>query len=194
MPDHSERWRSAVPRDLRADAERNRQRILTVARSALASSDDITMQAIAKRAGVGQGTLYRHFPTREDLLIAVYRGEFAALLGAAQDGLGVSEPPAALRSWLNKLAAFGRTKHSMASLLGTTIRRELHDEQLGPVSRAIELLLTTGKATGDIRADVTAHDVLTLGSFLWQVDPLPPERVHHLLDVLVNGLHPAAGP
>ena len=177
-------------RDLRADAERNREQILAAAKAGLAASDDVTMQALARRAGVGQGTLYRHFPTREDLLIALYRDEFEALLQTAGEVLQAHRPLVAMRLWLNQLADFGRTKSSMASLLGATIRRELHEEQLGPVSRVIEALLAAGRAGGEIRPDLTAHDVLVLGSFLWLLDPAPEDRLPHLLDVLIDGLRP----
>ena len=189
----ADRPRPAARRDLRADAERNRQQILAAAKTALEASDEVTMQALARCAGVGQGTLYRHFPTREDLLIALYRDEFDTLLATAGEVLQAHRPLVAMRLWLNRLADFGRTKSSMASLLGATIRRELHEEQLGPVSRAIEGMLSAGRASGEIRPDLTAHDVLALGSFLWLLDPAPEGRLGHLLDVLLDGLRrPAA--
>src|ERR1700678_3448967 len=112
----------SVPPRPRSDAARNRQRLLDVARAALAGDGESTMQSIAKTAGVGQGTIYRHFPTREALLLEVYRDDFDALVVAAHGLLKDNAPDHALRLWLDDLAVFGRKKHALADVLDAATR------------------------------------------------------------------------
>jgi len=117
----SQSGQASAPRP-RSDAARNRQRLLDVARAALAGDGETTMQSIAKSAGVGQGTIYRHFPTREALLLEVYKADFDALVAAAYDLLERHAPDAALRLWLDELAVFGRKKHALADVLDAATR------------------------------------------------------------------------
>ena len=172
----------------RVDAERNRAHLIEVAREALESSGQTTMQSIARTAGVGQGTLYRHFATREALLLEVYQGSFARLVEAV-DVLLASQPPAvALRSWLDELARFGREKHALAEVLDAASRHELHDRQYAPILDAIGRLLDAGAVAGSLRRDVRPDEVLPLVGFLWHLDTSNDERIPHLLDVVVDGL------
>jgi len=175
---------TTVPEKTRADAGRNRQRILAVARDALAESTGATMQSIAKAAGIGQGTLYRHFPTREDLLLVVYRADFDELVAAAPALLAAYPPVEALRRWLDRLASFGKLKHGLADVFRTATKTALHGEQYGPVLAAITLLLDAAKAAGELRPDVDAQDLLQLVGFLWHTDV----AADHLLDVVMDGL------
>lgn len=173
----------------RADAEQNRQRIIEAARRALAHRSDATLQAIAREAGVGQGTLYRHFPTREALLVTVYRTDLHELLDAA-DALLRSDPPiTALRRWLDRLARYGRIKHGAAEAVRATTRADLSEEYYAQTVAVIDTLLTAGQKAGQIRADVEAEEVLLLVGFLWRV---PNEnwqtRTAHLLDLVLDGL------
>src|ERR1700743_3729955 len=108
---------SAGPARRRAAAARNRERVLDVARAALAGDGETTMQAIAKAAGVGQGTLYRHFPTREALLLEGYTHDFDPPVAPAYDLVRASPPDVAFRRWLDELAVFGRKKHALADVL-----------------------------------------------------------------------------
>jgi AcrR family transcriptional regulator len=186
-----------VPPRRRTDAERNRRRLLEVARAALEDSGETTMQAIAKAAGVGQATLYRHFPTREALLLEVYADDFERLLDAAQTLLRAHRPAIALRLWLDELAVFGRKKHALADVLDSAVRAELHDAQYDRIIAAIAALLDAGKAAGELREDIRSDELLPLVSFLWQLDTRHDPRIPHLLDLVTNGIsrvgEPSAG-
>ena len=175
---------------MRADAEQNRERILEVARTALKASSAASLQSIAKAAGVGQGTLYRHFPSREALLIAVYRHDLDELVAAAPVLLAEHGPVEALRRWFERLAAYGRIKHGVAQAVEAATRADLSGEYYAPVCAAITLLLDAGKAAGSLRDDVDAEDVLQLVGFLWRDDfGVDREaRTRHLLSVVMDGL------
>lgn len=177
---------------MRADAEQNRERILEVARTALKASSDASLQSIAKAAGVGQGTLYRHFPSREALLIAVYRHDLDELIDAAPALLEAHAPGEALRQWFERLAAYGRIKHGVAQAVEAATRADLSGAYYGPVIKAITLLLDAGKAAGALREDVDAEDVLQLVGFLWRADfgADREARTRHLLTLVMAGLKP----
>jgi AcrR family transcriptional regulator len=172
----------------RSDAEQNRRRLLEVARSALETSGVTSMQSIAKAAGVGQGTLYRHFPTREALLLEVYQDDFARLVEAAPALLRAQPPVRALRLWLDELAVFGREKHALADVLDAATRDELHNRQYDRILAAIAALLDAGKQAEQVRPDIRPDELLPLVSFLWQLDTSQDTRIPHLLDVVVDGL------
>lgn len=174
-----------VPR-VRADAAQNRQKLLDVARAALAGDGETTMQSIAKTAGVGQGTIYRHFPTREALLLEVYKEDFDALVAAAYELLERDSADIALRRWLDELAVFGRKKHALADVLDAATRAELHDEQYERIIAAIDAILRSGADAGVLRPDLRPDEVLPLVSFLWQLDTRSDERIPHLLDLVVD--------
>src|ERR1043166_3375707 len=113
---------AATPRPLRADARRNRDRLLDAAVRAFSQDGaDVTLDTIAKRAGVGIGTLYRHFPTREALVEAVYRNELARLCDAVDGLLETLPPDKAMRSWMDHFADYMATKHGMADALRAVI-------------------------------------------------------------------------
>lgn len=153
----------------RADAQRNRSVILDVAYAAFADDPGASLNAIAKQAGVGPGTLYRHFPTREALLLAVYQQEIEAL-GAAVGRFLEDQPPLeAFRSWARKLAELVRIKHGLGEALASPSAQAVIDSTYGPVTAAIAGLLEAGQASGDIRAGVDPGDVLLLLSALWRV-------------------------
>ncbi len=175
---------------LRSDAEQNRARILDVARAALAAAGDVTLNSIAKQAGVGQGTLYRHFPTREALVLAVYRQDVGELVDAAATLLAEHEPWEALRLWFDRLATFGRIKHGLAGVLHAATRADLSSEHYQPVIDAIDRLLHACQADGGMRADVDAEEVLMLVSFLWHSDTDTDwqRRSQHMLRIVLDGL------
>lgn len=179
----------ALPR--RADAARNRERILHAARTALTAADDIdavTMHAVAQAAGVGQGTMYRHFPTREDLVLAVYHTDVEHLLAAAVELSDTHAPREAMRRWLTQLAAYGRVKRGVSQVVLAAATRRAITEQWRPlVLDAVQLLLNAGAHTGELRSDVDAEDVWPLLGFLWQ-EPLPAERAERLVAVVLDGL------
>jgi len=106
---------------MRADARRNRERLLEVAVDALTGDADVPLDAIARGAGVGIGTLYRHFPTREALVEAAYRSELDRLCAAAPELLGTRPPDAALRAWMDRFVDYMTTKRGMAGALRAVI-------------------------------------------------------------------------
>lgn len=188
MPDADAAKKERVPK--RADAELNRTRVLDAARQALDASAEISMHAIARDAGVGPGTLYRHFPNREALIMAVHRTDVAELVDVAPALLREHPPIMALRAWLDRLAAYGRLKHGLVDALHAVMRAQLAQEGYEPVIGAIDLLLTAARKSGDVRPDVDAEEVLLLTSFLWRLD-LDEEwdaRSTHLLDLVLEGL------
>ncbi len=179
---------SASPSPRRADAARNRAHLIDVARTALLLDPATTMQSMARRAGVGQGTLYRHFPTRETLLAEVYREDFQGLIGSARALAESWDQHTALRTWLDELATFGYQKHALSDVLDAATRQQLHDEQYDDIVTAIGSLLEAGVREGVLRADVTPADLLALVAFLWQIGRAGADRVPHLLDLVVDGL------
>lgn len=173
----------------RVDATQNRKRIIEAARSALAESDDVRLNAIAKRAGVGQGTLYRHFPTREDLLAQVYRQDVVELAAAAHVLLDEHEPVVALERWFDRLAGYARIKRGVLAALQASAVRDLAAESHAPISEAVTRLLDAGKASGALRADVDARDVLLLIGYLTRLDDEEwSPRARHLLGIVLDGL------
>ena len=182
-------------RGMRSDATRNRALIVSVARDVLAGDGDATMHAIAKAASVGQGTLYRHFPTREALVMAVHRSDISGLVAAAPALLDQHEPVVALRMWLDQLAQYGRIKRGLASALHTVMHDQLMTEGYAPVLDALAVLLHAGVLRGQVRADVTADEAMLLLGFLWriEVDEDWSSRTTRMLDLVVDGLRPISG-
>jgi AcrR family transcriptional regulator len=174
----------------RSDAEDNRARIIEIARAAFTSAPDATLQSIAKAAGVGQGTMYRHFANREALLLAVYRQDVEALVDAAAPLLKEHEPVEALRLWFGRLAAYGRIKHGASLAVEAATRADLGSQYYPPVIGALDRLLGAGKAAKQLRPDIDADAVLLLVSFLWRSDNGPDwqERAAHMLGIVIDGL------
>ena len=156
---------------LRADARGNRARILEVARTALADDPAATLNSIAKSAGVGQGTLYRHFPTREALVLGVYREEIDDLVGLAPTLLMQQRPLEAFRLWCGELARLGRVKHGIADVLHAIISEQDFEQTYLPVVGAVTLMMKACETTGQIRPGVQPADFLMLLQFLWQTPP-----------------------
>lgn len=174
---------------LRADAAQNRARIIQAARSAVAGSEELKLNAIAKRAGVGQGTLYRHFPTREDLLAEVYRQDVDELVAAAPVLLERHEPVTALAHWFDQVADYARVKRGVFAAVEMAVWQDLSAHSLGPIGDALTTLLDAGKANRTIRHDVDARDVILLISYLAREDAAESDaRAHRLLDIVLDGL------
>ena len=184
---------------VRADAQRNRQRLIEVARQAFTTGEGkVSLEAIAREAGVGIGTLYRHFPTREALVAAVYRAERGLLRDAADELLAEQGPDRALRSWMDRFADYMETKREMADSLRALIvsGTVTHSEAREELSRAIRPLLDAGAAAGTLRADVSAEDVVVGLVGIFTVCTLPDQRdqATRLLDLLMDGLRRPAAP
>lgn len=179
---------------LRADAAGNRARIIAAARAAIADGGEVRLNAIAKQAGVGQGTLYRHFPAREDLLAEVYREDVGELVVAAPALLAGNAPLAALALWFERVASYARIKRGVFAAVEAAVSRDLAAHSLGPIGAALTVLLDAGKTEGAIRPDVDARDVILLIGYLTRLDEAEWEtRARHLLQVILDGLRlPAA--
>jgi AcrR family transcriptional regulator len=182
--------------ELRSDAQENRRRILEVALEALTTSGDVSLNQIAKKAGVGPGTLYRHFPTREALVLEVYRYEVGQLAASAPALLEELGPVGALRAWFDRLAHYGMTKAGLGDALNAAAssRDALAAETYGPVIGALTLLLRANDAAGTVRPGLDPDDVLLILGFLWRIDPTSDWRAQadRLLDILVDGLRAGA--
>jgi len=170
----------------RSDAQRNRERILDAAGQALAEDPATSLNAIAKRANVGPGTLYRHFPTREDLVLALYGHEIQQLSATVDELLAADAPAGALRTWFLRLTALIHIKHGLGDALDTAGAREVIDATYAPVLGAIRRLLDAGEQAGDLRPGLDESDVLLLMSCLWRAaDRSQTER---LLDTVMQAL------
>jgi AcrR family transcriptional regulator len=178
---------------LRSNARRNRDRILEVAHEALTASADASLNSIAKAAGVGIATVYRHFPTREELVLAVYRMEVAQVVDLAPELLERSAPIDALRDWMLRVARYGMTKHGLAAAMGA-LRAGLADEARGKILGAIDLLLRACEQDGAIRPGVRADDFLLAMTGLFRMDAAGDweQQARRLIDLLVAGLEAGA--
>jgi AcrR family transcriptional regulator len=182
-----------LPRKPRADALRNRDRLLEAAKTVFsAGGPDASLEAVAKTAGVGIGTLYRHFPTREALFEAVYRHEVQQLADLAERLKKETRPIEALRQWLRSIVRFVATKKGMSTALALAIAKDsdLISDSSERLTRAIDLLLEQAIAAGEIRSDVGAEDLLRaiVGMCYTHDQPGWQKGVLRLVDVFVDGL------
>ncbi|MGO9083033.1 MAG: TetR/AcrR family transcriptional regulator [Streptosporangiaceae bacterium] len=192
-----EQARQGEPRAMRADAQRNRQRLLAAASAAFAEhgADDACLEEIARRAGVGIGTLYRHFPNRQALLEAVYRDQVEALSARADELLTAAEPGAALTAWLRALVAFSAAKSRLteAMLAGLGKDSELLSSCGASIRDRAEALLARAQQAGVVRADAEAQDVIRLVhavNIAAQRAPVDPGQTERLLGLVLDGLRP----
>nr|ANO42507.1 TetR family transcriptional regulator [Streptomyces sp. SAT1] len=170
--------------------------MLAAARTAFAAAEDgtVPLEAVARAAGVGIGTLYRHFPTREAMVEAVYAAELDEVTASADTLLAELAAPAALRAWMDRYAAFVAAKRGVIGTLRAgwaagTIATPATRERL---TASIASLLAAGAEAGSLRADVEPDDVLTmlLGVFFAAPAENTAERTGRLLDLIVDALRP----
>ena len=175
---------------LRADARANRDRLLDVARDALAADPEASLNSIAKAAGVGAGTLYRHFPSREALVLGVYRKEIDALVALVSVLLAQHPPLHAFRTWCERLAEFGRIKHGVADVLHAARSEQDFQETYWPMLGAVRQLMDACEESGEIRPGADAEDFLLLMGFLWKISPSPAgqARVKRIFELIFRGL------
>jgi AcrR family transcriptional regulator len=185
-----------LPRSLRADAQANHERLLEVAARMFAREGaDTSLKAIAAEAGVGIGTLYRRFPTREDLIEATYRSETTRLCESAPRLLEDRAPLIALRDWMECFVDYMLAKRGMSEALPAILatREGLRLHSRAALADAVETLLNAGINAGELRSDVAAADVLmalggvTLVSGHEYQRDLATRLVSLLLDALVAG-------
>ncbi len=177
----------------RADAVRNRERVLEAAKAVFsAGGAEASLEAVARAAGVGIGTLYRHFPTREALFEAVYRREVQQLADQAEQLKREAEPTEALRQWMRSIVRFVATKKGMSAALALVAYKnsELLSYSFDRLTRAVGGLLDRAMATGEIRDDVSPEDLIrTLVGMCYLHDqPGWQINVLRLVDVFVDGL------
>ncbi|MEU1071504.1 MULTISPECIES: TetR/AcrR family transcriptional regulator [unclassified Streptomyces] len=180
---------------LRSDAQRNRERILEVALAELTRSADVPLSAIAKKAGVGQGTFYRHFPHREALVLEVYRYEVRQVADTAAQLLATRAPDRALREWMDRLAQYAMAKAGLADAMRrATASGTPAGPGHGPITAAVTLLLDANEEAGTIRPGVGPDDFLLAIAGLWQLDPHGDwqARSRRLLDLVMDGLRAGA--
>jgi AcrR family transcriptional regulator len=188
---------AGAPRPMRADAQRNYGRLLSAAAAAFAEhgADDVSLEEIARRAGVGIGTLYRHFPTRQALLEAVYREQVEAVRAAAEEQLQSDAPGAALAAWLRVLVDFSSTKHSLTTALLATMDKDsdLLSSCSAVIRGAAEALLARAQEAGAVRADADAKDLIRLVhavNLAAQYGPADPDQRDRMLGFVLDGLRP----
>jgi len=174
----------------RTAAARNRAAILEVAHELLAESATASMNEIAKRAGVGAGTLYRHFPTRENLILAVYRHDVQNLVDSVDEALATHPPLEAFTTWFETLAAYVRVKHGLGEALHNVAIQNAIDETYAPVVAAVTKLLDACVADGSVRPGLDPADVLLLMGYLWRVGPGEDGIVQgrRLTQIVLDGL------
>jgi AcrR family transcriptional regulator len=180
-------------RPLRADAQLNQDRLLEAAARAFArDGSEASLKAIAKDAGVGIGTLYRRFPTRERLIEATYRNETARLCAAAPELLQTSAAAEALRDWMDLFVDYMATKHGMADALHAVLVTEgdLRMQTRDLLTEALATLMAAGVADRTMRPDIDPNDVLMgLGGVtLIAGEPGQRDLARRLLDLLVDGI------
>ncbi|QCR18465.1 TetR/AcrR family transcriptional regulator [Agrococcus sp. SGAir0287] len=179
----------APTRRKRADAVRNTEVVLEAAKSAFAELGvDAPMREIAARAGVGVGTIYRNYPQRSDLIVAVFRREVAAVAASAERVEREHPPEVALRAWAEDLARFVATKRGFAAALhsGDPAYRPLPDVFLGTVGPPVQRMLDAGAVAGTVRGGVTAEALIRALSRL--VDDEASDGIGGMAGLLLDGL------
>lgn len=173
---------------VRSDARENRARILAAAREAFTEDGATSMNQIAQRAGVGAGTLYRNFPTRETLVLTVYQDEVERIIGAVPGLLAEMPPLEALRHWTTGLVEAMRRKHGLGDALSPSAHQAINEQTYEPVIAAITELLDAGKKDGSIRVDADPGDFLQLTGALWRAASSPEDRSPRMLALILDGL------
>ncbi len=183
-----------APRRRRADAVRNTGAVLEAAKAVFAESGvDAPMREIAARAGVGVGTIYRNYPQRSDLIIAVFGRELDATAAEAERLAAEYPPREALRRWAEALARFVATKRGLASALhsGDPAYQPLPGRFLGVLAPRVQRILDAGAADGSLRGDVRAEDLITALGRLADASPADGGASAMMTGVLLDGLRAA---
>ena len=179
---------------MRSDALHNRERILNVALQELSRSADVPLSTIAKKAGVGQGTFYRHFPNRDALVLELYRHEMQRVADAAPELLQTLPPDQAMRTWMDDLAQYAILKAGLAEAIRQATSGLPSSTRYAPIIAAAELLLAANTEAGTIRPGVSTDDLFLAIAGLWQIDADSDwkPRLTRLLDLVMDGLRAGA--
>jgi AcrR family transcriptional regulator len=177
---------------VRSDALKNREHILVIAAKAFAASPDASLNSIAKAAGIGPGTLYRHFPTRNALILALYQHEMQALVDAAADLLARHPPMQALRLWFERLAVQIRAKHGAGAALEAVMDASVVEASYLAMTGAVTSLVKAAEKAKAIRPGLDPEDLFFLMGFLWRTPPgkKGEARAKRLMDFVMTGLEP----
>jgi AcrR family transcriptional regulator len=175
---------------MRADAAKNREHILSIARAALRESGDASLIGIARRAGVGPGTLYRHFPSREALIAAVYKDDVERLVRSVPQVLAEHGPLDAFRVWFRTLADFVQLKRGLGEALQSPVLQEVISTTYEPVVSAVGELIAACVADGSMREGLDPEDVLLMMSFMTRLEPSPAAlaRADRAMELAIDGL------
>ncbi len=199
MTDQIQEAGQAPARRPRADAERNRTRLLDAARAAFASGQAaVTLEQVARDAGVGIGTLYRHFPTREALVEALYRKELADLCTSASGLLEGHSPQRALRLWMDQFADYVAAKREMADALRAVYASGAVSvpQARAELAVAVKDILDAGAADGSLRADVRPDDVVAMVVGIFSATSIAGgrEQLERMFDLVVDAVRRPSGP
>jgi AcrR family transcriptional regulator len=183
--------------DLRADARQNHARLLAAASEAFAEKGaDAPLEDIARRAGVGIGTLYRHFPTRLDLQASAFRNQVTVLCGEALEMLDRAEPERAFFTWMQIMASYFITKRGLSKALMQALGKdsEVMEACWARLRDTTERTLTLAQQAGKVRPDVSAVDVIRLAHGVVAGTEHDPDQAPRLLAILVDGLRATPQP
>ena len=185
---------AVADRPMRADAQRNREQLLAAAVAAFSQEDasEVTLESVAKAAGVGIGTLYRHFPSREALVDAAYRSELARLCDSVPGLIAAMPADRAMRTWMDFFIEYMTTKKGMSDALRVVIASGGNPfaESRSRLLAAFSALLAAAAADGTLRTDLDPADLLASMSGVALVAATPAQRAQagRLLDLLMDGL------
>lgn len=184
---------SEIEKPRRADARRNRERLLAAALAAFTErGTDVSLETVAREAGVGVGTLYRHFPTRDALVEAVYLAELDRLHEGAEELLAEHPPEVALARWMDRFVEYAVAKRGLSAALQCVIASggNPFSQSRAKIVGALATLLDAAQASGTVRADLDAEDVLLAMGGVWSlpVEPGWEERARRLLGLVMDGL------
>jgi AcrR family transcriptional regulator len=186
---------TADGRPLRADARRNRELLVATAREVFAEEGSgASMEAIAKRAGVGVGTLYRHFPNRLDLVEAVYQTDVEVLWATAQRVVAELEPSAALDAFFDAFLRYAQTKQALLTELHQAFEKKpgLRSQARELLESSFDLVIDRARQEGVVRPDVNGSDVMQLVSPVCTNASIPPEQSARLLGMILDGMRVGA--
>ncbi len=184
-----------VPRPMRADAKRNDDRLVAAAREVFAQEGGgASMESIAKEAGVGIGTLYRHFPKRIDIVEAVYREDVDELISVAESVVAEMEPWPALVAWLEAFVRYASGKRRFLNELHEAFEKnpELRIASRERIEGALGIVLTRAQEAGEVRTDLDGPDLMQLLGSMCMSATLTPEQSSRLLGMIEDGLRPPA--